>query len=430
MSRSRVDVGIPPDNFNGWATVDVCFHGFANTPVTGENKLGICLESPECSCFGHQLTLRLYPDGSDHMNPEEDMASIELVNKSESSIDMWFGYNVRDAKGKEVEGCSDRLELFKANSGNAWGRRDAHGDSNFAERSTLMGSLINGTLVIEVRMKLEQCETISTPQHVPANPIMKNVLKLFNDEESADVVFEVGLQQAGIRSKTLRVNFHAHRCILKNSASSLYEMCGASDGGGGITTVSITDVSPVIFKHMLYYSYGGKLSEQDLMANAKDIIHACDKYGLVHLKLEAEATYAKLTEFTVENMMDNLLYADSKNLALLKEKVMDYIVGNKYSIMGNVSFGNFPGHLLHDLLAAVARGETVKSGEGDDVKYNRIRVGTLRKMLDEKGLSVDGSREEMVARLFKKEETEEGESVDRGERVLRRDGQWYDAESS
>ena len=31
MSRSRVvDVGIPPDNFNGWTTTEVRIHGFAN----------------------------------------------------------------------------------------------------------------------------------------------------------------------------------------------------------------------------------------------------------------------------------------------------------------------------------------------------------------------------------------------------------------
>ena len=410
MSRSRVDVGIPPDNFNGWTTVDVCFHDFANTPVTPEDEdEGICLESPEFSCFGHQLTLRLYPDGSNDMTPDEGYASIELVNKSESSIGMQFDFNVRDAQGKEVEGCSASSETFEAYSTSNH-RENVYGYSNFAKRSTLMGSLIDGTLVIEVRMRLDQFEIICSPQHVPANPIMKNVLKLFNDEETADVVFEVGLQQAGIRSKTLRVNFHAHRCILKNNCSVLYDMCGVSDGGG-ITTVPITDVSHTIFKHMLYYSYGGKLSEEELMANAKDIINACGKYGLVHLKLEAEATYAKLTVITKDNMMDNLLYADSENLALLKETVMDYIARDKYRIMEKVSFDKFPGRLLHDLLAAVARGETGKSGEDDNVKYSKMRVATLRKMLDEKGLSVDGSMEEMIAR-FKEEETKEGERVD------------------
>ena len=176
------------------------------------------------------------------------------------------------------------------------------------------------------------------------------------------------------------------------------------EGDGGITTVSITDVKPKIFKHMIYYTYGGKLSDEDLKDNAKDIINACDKYGVVNLKLEAEATYVESTEITIDNMMDNLLYADSKNLALLKEAVMDYIAANKHSIIGKVSLDNFPGHLATDLLTAVARGEQPEGsgggGEEDEsTKYNRMRVGTLRKMLDEKGLDVDGSRESMIALL-------------------------------
>ena len=160
-------------------------------------------------------------------------------------------------------------------------------------------------------------------------------------------------------------------------------------------------VKPEIFKYMIYYTYGGKLSDEDLKTSAKDIIDACDKYGLVHLKLEAEACYVKSNEITMENMMDNLLYAESKNLALLKEAVMDYIVKQKHSIMGKVSFDNVPSSMITDVLAAVARGEQPEGlGEEDEtIKYNKMRVGTLTKMLDEKGLDVDGSREAMIALL-------------------------------
>ncbi len=102
----------------------------------------------------------------------------------------------------------------------------------------------------------------------------------------------------------------------------------------------------------------------------------------------------------MDNMMDNLLYADAKNLALLKEAVMDYIVANKGDIMGKVSFSNVPGDMMTDLLTAMARGEQSDAGEDDEsIKYNKMRVGTLRKMLDEKGLDVDGSRESMIALL-------------------------------
>ena len=57
---------------------------------------------------------------------------------------------------------------------------------------------------------------------------------------------------------------------------------------------------------------------------------------------------------------------------------------------------------MTDLLTAVARGEEQTGEEEEDdesAKYVKMRVGTLRKMLDEKGLGVDGSREAMIALL-------------------------------
>ena len=77
---------------------------------------------------------------------------------------------------------------------------------------------------------------------------------------------------------------------------------------------------------------------------------------------------------------------------------MDFIVQYEDSIMGKVSFDNIPDSVVSDLLAAMARGK-----KDDDASkashYNSMRVGTLRKMLDEKGLDVDGSREAMITLL-------------------------------
>ena len=36
------------------------------------------------------------------------------------------------------------------------------------------------------------------------------------------------------------------------------------------------------------------------------------------------------TDITVDNMLDNLLYANSKNLALFQEKIMDFVAENGY----------------------------------------------------------------------------------------------------
>ena len=47
----------------------------------------------------------------------------------------------------------------------------------------------------------------------------------------------------------------------------------------------------------------------------------------------------------IENVMGHLLYAKSKNCALLKEASMDYIVENKTEVIEKLSFANAPGEL-------------------------------------------------------------------------------------
>ena len=395
MSINVVDVGTPPDGMDDWTATVVRFHGFADLTTTRDEYV----ISPLFSCLAHQWRLDIYPGGEEES--DEGYVALEIANMSNTSIKIDWGFSVRDADGKEAVKFEPDTDVFDSLSNspkNGWYK------PNFAKRSKLLNILVNGSLVIEVRMKPTSIDK-SITQFVPTNPFNKKVPKLYMDEESADVVFEVGKQPQTKgkrkRTKSSTTSFHAHRPILQVCARTLYEMCGAANREG-ITTVSITDVEPNVFGYMLFYAYGGKLLEDELNNNAKDIIHACDKYGVVHLKLEAEACYVKSTEITIDNMMDNLLYADSKNLALLKEAVMDFIIKNKHSIIGKVSFDNVPGGTCTDILTAMARGEeqTGDDGEEDEsAKYNKMRVGTLRKMLDEKELDVDGSREAMIALL-------------------------------
>ena len=55
-----------------------------------------------------------------------------------------------------------------------------------------MAALIEGTLTIELRMRLTEPTKIVPNQFIPKNLICKNILKMYMDEESADVIFEVG----------------------------------------------------------------------------------------------------------------------------------------------------------------------------------------------------------------------------------------------
>ena len=304
----ELDVGTPPNGFKDWTTALVRFHGFADLTTTR----GEYVQSPKFSCFGHQWRLIIYPGGEE--DSREGYVGVNLSNFSNKSIEIRYGLSVRDADDVVRRYVSETSEF------GAFGSEDyVPWVMQTLPRDQIMESLVDGSFIIEVRMKLPS-STDSIIRFIPTNPLCKNVLQKFMDEESADVVFEVdnGCNQnedehTSKKPKTT-TTFYAHRFILQDISTMLAELC-KSDEGGDMTTVSITDVKPNIFKHMLYNAYGGKLSEDELKDNAKDIINACDKYGFVHLKLEAEACYVKSNEITMDNMMDNLLFADSKNLA-------------------------------------------------------------------------------------------------------------------
>jgi hypothetical protein len=100
--------------------------------------------------------------------------------------------------------------------------------------------------------------------------------------------------------------------------------------------------------------------------------------------------------------MELLLYAESKNLALLKEAAMDFIVEKKSEVIKKMSFVDMvPGTLMRDLLVATARGERNVGGADVNVEsqYDSLRISELRKKSYEKGLNVDGSREMLIAAL-------------------------------
>ena len=200
-----------------------------------------------------------------------------------------------------------------------------------------------------------------------------------------------GRRKRAKRARTDSTAFHAHQFVLQCNAPTLAEMCKP-----GNEPVQINGVSPETFKHLLYYCYGGKISDEDLQESAKEIIDAADRFGVANLKLEAEAYLVQQETFTVENILDNLLYADSKNCALLLEKAMDFVVQKRFDIIGKISLENLPGTMMNDLLTAVTQGPSEKN-KPDDMDF--MRVSELRKRLHAKGLCVDGSRKAMIALL-------------------------------
>jgi len=394
-ASAHTHVGTAPPGYNQqeWVTHTVHWHDFPSLSLEQDESV----DSPEFMLLGNQWRVELSPGG--HASAVEGRVSLYLSNMSDKAIDIQFGFSVNDENGKQVyvERSATPHNFAPV------GYRSSLGFTNFAKRSKLMRSLVKGTLIIEVHMKLAKPTKSVPPPFIPENPLTKMIQGLFLDEKSSDIIFEVaegkGKNSAMKVAKTASVSFPAHRLIVENCSSIFAELCESH--GDSTTPIQINDVTPDIFRLLLSYIYGRKLSEDDMVLHARDIIDAADKYGVVNLKLEAEASFVVGATFTIENVMELLLYAESKNCALLKEASMDYIVENKAEVIKKLSFADMiPGTLMRDLLAAVSRGErNIDGSDGDESQYHSMRISELRKRSYEKGLNVDGSREMLIAAL-------------------------------
>jgi len=388
----NVDVGTPPIGYRGWEIARVRFHSFANLPTITDEPV----YSPQFRCFGHSWCLKIYAGGE--ADTANGVVSVYLKNMTSKSIELQFCFSVRNSGGVEVVDYRSKKTFVFAPTGTtvdnetapAWGTKE------FAKLNLLVGALNDGTLEVEVRMRIAKSNNHLQAMFVPKNPFVREIQKMFLDAESSDVVFEVGSSSSDDDSSSssgLATTFNAHKLILQRCAPTLYEICG-----DGEDTVPIQNVKPDCFHYMLSYCYGHKVPYEVMKMNAKDIIDASDKFGVSNLKLEAEAVFVDNTKISMDNMLELLLYADSMNCALLKESVMDFIVKNSLTVLEKITISELPQGLFGDLLTAMTRDKEKKKPSSAD-KLSIMTVSELRKRLDDLGLEVDGSRESLIATL-------------------------------
>jgi hypothetical protein len=381
-----------------WEKHTVCVHGF--TSLSSERN--VLFYSPEFEVLGNQLRLEIFPGG--RFDAEEGMVSLYLHNMSDKAIDIIFGFSVIDGIGKQVEhkrpAIPQRFDPVGTDT-NRWGFR------NFGTRLTLLSSLVNGTLVIEVHMRLAAPTKSVPPIFIPENPFAKNIQRMIIDENFGDISFVVGGQQETNNDEVVKetdpVIFHAYRYILCECSTGILADICRSNVASTSTPIEITDVSPEVFRYLLYSAYGVKISDEDIKMHTKEIIDAANKYGVVNLKLEAEACFVKDTILSLENVMEHLLYADSMSCALLKEAAMDFIIENSAEVMDLITVNDLlTPTLIRDVLAAVSRREKKfggRDGYGSDSRFNSMRICELRRESHKKALNVDGSREMLIAAL-------------------------------
>ena len=360
-------------------TINVRFLRFSNMPRGDRAEV----DSAEFMCLGHRWKVKIERNtiGNFGNNLTTEWLGVNLCSSEECSntanTEAWLPFSliVRRPGNRHYEETGNIRPGLK------------RGNHRYAKMQSIQKCLVDGNLVIEVTMWGAEP---SSHVYVPHNPFTQKMLEVFMHEESSDVVIQVGGrgENDNKRAKTSPTIFPAHKILLRQGAPELFLMCRDTQHA-----VEINNIEPEIFRHLLYYIYGGTIEETDLKGNAHDIIDAADRFGVVSLKLEAEACYVQSTAITFDNFWDNLQDANSKNLALLREAVMDFASENIAEVRRRISQGDLPEAVNTELM------EHQHTGSRRTV-YDSLRVGELRHKLHERGLEVDGSRKVMITTLM------------------------------
>ena len=135
------------------------------------------------------------------------------------------------------------------------------------------------------------------------------------------------------------------------------------------------------------------------MVRIKEILETADRLYVVNLKLKAEALLISALSLEIDNAIDHYVYAEDKNCAALKEKVVAFIVDHWDDIHASKRENDLPDNLrlclMHDMMMATK----IKDEPVDDGALHTMPIGKLRLKAHKKGLNVDGSRETLIALL-------------------------------
>jgi hypothetical protein len=143
------------------------------------------VDSPEFLLLGNPWRLEICPGGDATAAEGCPLTSILQV-----SIYIDFSFSVNDGNGKQVAyKQSDGPINFPPTGCETISK----GWKNFSERSILLSSLVEGTLIIEAHMRLAMPTKPVPSPFIPENPLAcKTIQGLFMND---DIVFEVGGDQ-------------------------------------------------------------------------------------------------------------------------------------------------------------------------------------------------------------------------------------------
>ena len=326
------------------------FANFANIPI-GKKK-EVASDDP-IDCDGTKWRLELHVRGDSYcLSNKENRKIGSLVVRNEKGL---VAYEKKDVNGRGFVNLQRSFIQNKANN-----------------------VLVDGTLIVDIYIHARPDQN---GYHVSPNPFAKNMLKLLESEDNADVSFKIN--DAIVR---------AHKLILRVNAPILANFCEGASG----TPVLLKDTTAEVFRHVLNYVYGGSAPDKGVMTKlGKEIIDAADRFDVGGLKMAAEAVLVEQEVVDVSNVVDYILFAHSKTCPLLKEYAISYFTSRAKDVFASESSAKLKesAELMQDIILAMADLPNKLNG------FEYTTVNQLRKMLHEEELDVDGPKEILVTRV-------------------------------
>jgi hypothetical protein len=242
--------------------------------------------------------------------------------------------------------------------------------------------LVRGDLIIDVEL---QYQPVLGSFIQVVNPMNAKMLQVLSTGEYTDVVFTFN------NGKTQR----AHKTILDIHAPLLGDFCQRTEDGKDIE-VPIQNISPKIFHRVLKYIYGAETPKIANYAEGRDLIDAANRFGLSNLKVAVETVLVESFVFTIDTVVDTLIFAEAKTCPLLKESALLYISARAGDVTRTASFPELA--VSHNLMAEILQLCHVKPGESfyDPTRIEMMSVNNLRKKLLKRGLEIDGTKESLA----------------------------------
>ena len=342
------------------------------------------LRHSQRDCKNHVWGVYIYPGGCsdeddvDENDGENRQISILLCSNGADSLTVRSSIIVRNALGC-VE-CAEDRSINRSRKPMVVRHDIPRTRSQVLDKNSNI--LVGMALIVEVEIQYFRA---MSHFKVPRNQLNKNMLKLLDNIDDADVVFKVSDE-----------TMHAHNLILKANSPDLYSIC---QGCTKEKPIPIDDVTPEIFRFMLEYIYGGKAPEAEYtLKNGKAIIDAANRYGVSGLKMIAESTLVSKRVVDISNVADYIFFADAKTCPLLKEYAISYFIAHSKDILKSKYLAKLKesGDLMEEIMSAMADGMD-RNAAADTVES--MSVNELRIKLDGFGLDMDGSKDILISRL-------------------------------